>query len=90
MQCYLYFPAKDQSDVFRIGAAVSTSGPAGPYKPEQNFMPNTYSVDPAVFKDKDGSHWMIWGGEWGGELLAPLPTSKTPFPAPSFHALFVC
>ena len=28
----------------------------------------TYSIDPAVFKDTDGRHYMYFGGIWGGQL----------------------
>jgi hypothetical protein len=64
---YLYFPAKDKSDVFRIGVAVSTS-PAGPFKAEPNPIAGSYSMDPAVFTDEDGKSYMYFGGIWGGQL----------------------
>jgi beta-xylosidase len=64
---YLYFPVKDKEDVFRIGVAVGTS-PAGPFKAEPQPIKGSYSIDPAVFKDDDGSHYMYFGGIWGGQL----------------------
>ena len=64
---YLYFPAKDKEDVFRIGVAIS-SKPTGPFKAEPTAIPGSYSTDPAVFKDKDGSYYMYFGGIWGGQL----------------------
>lgn len=64
---YLYFPAKDKKDVFRIGVAVSDS-PNGPFKAEEKPMEGSYSIDPAVFKDSDGKHYMYFGGIWGGQL----------------------
>ncbi len=64
---YLYFPAKDKEGIFRIGVATSKS-PTGPFKPESNPIPNSYSIDPAVFTDKDGSSYMYFGGIWGGQL----------------------
>jgi hypothetical protein len=64
---YLYFPAKDKKDVFAIGVAVSDS-PAGPFKPEAKPIEGSYSIDPAVFKDSDGKHYMYFGGIWGGQL----------------------
>lgn len=64
---YLYFPVKDKEDIFRIGVATSKS-PAGPFKPEPKPIANSYSIDPAVFKDKDGTHYMYVGGIWGGQL----------------------
>jgi len=64
---YLYFPVKDKKDVFHIGAATGTS-PTGPFKAEPNPIAGTYSMDPAVFKDDDGSYYMYFGGIWGGQL----------------------
>jgi hypothetical protein len=64
---YLYFPAKDKQDVFRIGVATSDS-PAGPFKAEANPIAGSYSMDPAVFVDDDGSAYMYFGGIWGGQL----------------------
>lgn len=64
---YLYFPVKDKEDVFRIGVATSDS-PAGPFKAEENPITGSFSIDPAVFKDSDGTHYMYFGGIWGGQL----------------------
>jgi len=64
---YLYFPAKDQDGIFRIGAAVSDS-PAGPFTAQPDYIPGSFSMDPAVFVDDDGSVYMIFGGLWGGQL----------------------
>jgi GH43 family beta-xylosidase len=64
---YLYFPVKDKKDVFRIGVATSKS-PTGPFKPEANPIAGSYSIDPAVFTDKDGKSYMYFGGIWGGQL----------------------
>ena len=64
---YLYFPVKDKKDVFRIGVATSKS-PTGPFKPEANPISGSYSIDPAVFTDKDGKSYMYFGGIWGGQL----------------------
>lgn len=64
---YLYFPAKDKKDVFRIGVATSTS-PAGPFKAEAEPIKGSYSIDPCVFKDDDGKFYMYFGGIWGGQL----------------------
>ncbi len=66
-KCFLYFPAKDKKDVFRIGVAVGSS-PAGPFVPEANPIQNTFSIDPAVFTDQDGKSYMYFGGIWGGQL----------------------
>lgn len=64
---YLYFPAKNKQDVFRIGVAVSDK-PEGPFKAEPEPIPNSYSMDPAVLADDDGSYYMYFGGIWGGQL----------------------
>lgn len=64
---YLYFPAKDKEDIFRIGVATSKS-PIGPFTAEAEPIKGSYSIDPCVFKDKDGSFYMYFGGIWGGQL----------------------
>ncbi len=64
---YLYFPAKDKSGVFHIGVAVSDS-PTGPFKAEPSYIPESKSIDPAVFEDDDGRYYMYNGGLWGGQL----------------------
>jgi hypothetical protein len=63
---YLYFPAKDQDGIFRIGVATSDI-PEGPFIPETDYMPGTYSIDPAVFIDGETAY-MLLGGLWGGQL----------------------
>lgn len=64
---YLYFPAKDEADIFKIGVAIADN-PAGPFTAEPNPIPGTYSIDPAVFQDDDGAYYLYWGGIWGGQL----------------------
>jgi hypothetical protein len=64
---FLYFPVKDKQDIFHIGVATSDS-PTGPFKAEPNPIEGSFSIDPAVFKDSDGSHYMYFGGIWGGQL----------------------
>lgn len=64
---YLYFPVKDKNDVFRIGVATSKK-PEGPFVAEKKPIEGSYSIDPAVFKDDDGSYYMYFGGIWGGQL----------------------
>lgn len=64
---YLYFPAKDKKDIFRIGVA-SSSSPTGPFKPEKQPIEKSFSIDPAVFQDTDESYYMYFGGIWGGQL----------------------
>jgi hypothetical protein len=64
---YLYLPVKDKEDIFRIGVATSKS-PTGPFKPEAAPIPGSFSIDPAVFEDSDGRHYMYFGGIWGGQL----------------------
>jgi sugar phosphate isomerase/epimerase len=64
---YLYFPVKDKQDVFRIGVATSKK-PEGPFKAEPEPIKGSYSIDPCVFKDNNGSVYMYFGGIWGGQL----------------------
>jgi hypothetical protein len=64
---YLYFPARDLEGIFRIGVASSDS-PVGPFIAEQNYIVNSFSIDPAVFEDDDGSYYLYFGGLWGGQL----------------------
>ncbi|MGD8456559.1 MAG: glycoside hydrolase family 43 protein [Anaerolineales bacterium] len=64
---YLYFPAKGPDGIFRIGVATSSS-PGGPFIAEEDPIPGSYSMDPAVFVDDDGQAYMYFGGLWGGQL----------------------
>ena len=63
---YLYFPARDKQGVFRLGVAVGDS-PVGPFKAEENFIPGSMSIDPAVFEE-NGRYYCYNGGLWGGQL----------------------
>lgn len=64
---YFYFPAKDKADVFRIGVAVGNS-PAGPFTARPEPIEGSYSIDPAVYRDRDDAYYMYFGGIWGGQL----------------------
>ncbi|UWY27706.1 glycoside hydrolase family 43 protein [Flavobacterium sp. TR2] len=64
---YLYFPAKRANGIFQIGVAISDS-PVGPFLPEKEAIKGSYSIDPAVFEDEDGKHYIYFGGIWGGQL----------------------
>jgi len=64
---YLYFPARDKEGIFRIGVATSPN-PTGPFKPQPNYIPGSFSIDPAVLVDDDGRAYMYFGGLWGGQL----------------------
>jgi hypothetical protein len=64
---YLYFPAKDENDIFRIGVAIADQ-PEGPFTAEPEPIAGTFSIDPAVFQDKDNAYYLYWGGIWGGQL----------------------
>ena len=66
-QYYFYFPAKAAHGEFEIGVAIG-SQPEGPFKPLPTSIPGSYSIDPAVFKDTDGTHYMYFGGIGGGFL----------------------
>jgi hypothetical protein len=64
---YLFFPAKDHEGIFRIGVAIGTA-PTGPFRPQNEAIKGSFSIDPAVFKDDDGAYYMFFGGIWGGQL----------------------
>lgn len=64
---YMYFPLKDQNDIFRIGVAISDT-PEGPFAPQENPMKGSYSIDPCIWPDRDGNYYMYFGGLWGGQL----------------------
>lgn len=84
---YLYFPAKDENDIFKIGVAVGDS-PSGPFTAQPEPINGSYSIDPSVFEDSDGSYYMYFGGIWGGQLQkyrsnkfedkGPAPTDGLP------------
>ena len=64
---HLFFPAKDREGVFRIGVAVGDS-PSGPFRAEPRPLDGAFSIDPAVFRDDDGEHYLYFGGLMGGQL----------------------
>lgn len=81
---YLYFPAKGPDGIFQIGVATSDS-PTGPFTAETEAIRDSYSIDPAVFTDEDGSTFMYFGGLWGGQLQSYRnnvydPKNGEPFP----------
>lgn len=63
---YFYFPAKDKEGIFKIGVAKSNQ-PEGPFKPEKNYIEETYSMDPAVYQDNQ-NYYLYFGGIKGGQL----------------------
>ncbi len=64
---YLFFPAKGYDGIFRIGVAIGDQ-PEGPFVPQPEAIKDSISIDPAVFKDDDGSYYLYVGGIWGGQL----------------------
>lgn len=64
---YMYFPLKDQNDIFRLGVAISDK-PEGPFLPMEDPIKGSYSIDPCIWPDKDGEYYMYFGGLWGGQL----------------------
>jgi len=69
---YLYFPAKDHQGIFRIGVATGDR-PEGPFKAQPRPIAHVYSMDPAVFADDDGAHYLYFGGIHGGQLQRWTP-----------------
>jgi hypothetical protein len=55
---YLYFSLKDKNDVFHIGVAIS-GRPEGPFVPRESPIRGSYSIDPCVFRDDDGKHYIL-------------------------------
>jgi hypothetical protein len=51
----------------RIGAATAKS-PDGPFTPQPEPIPGSFSIDPCVFVDEDGQAYIYFGGLWGGQL----------------------
>ena len=76
---YLCFPARDKEGeseykswtdvvgIFRLGIAVGDK-PEGPFKPDESYIPGSFSIDPATFRDDDDSVYCYFGGIWGGQL----------------------
>lgn len=64
---YLYFPARDQDGIFRIGVAEGDK-PEGPFRAEPDYIQGSFSIDPATFVDEDGEAYLYFGGLWGGQL----------------------
>ncbi len=64
---YMYYPLKDKTDIFRLGVAISDN-PAGPFIAQPDPIRGSYSIDPAVFEDSNGAHYIYFGGLWGGQL----------------------
>lgn len=58
---------KDRADIFRIGVAISDK-PEGTFIAQKTPIKDSYSIDPCVFCDEDGSYYMYFGGLWGGQL----------------------
>ena len=87
---YFFFAANDiqnDSAIGGIGVAVANK-PEGPYKDYlgkpliDKFHNGAQPIDQAVFKDKDGQYYMIYGG-WGHcniTRLKPDFTGFEPFP----------
>lgn len=64
---FLYFPARDKQNIFRIGVAKGASA-SGPFTAEAAPIAGSFSIDPAVFTDDDGQAYLYFGGLWGGQL----------------------
>jgi len=57
---YMYFPAKDKKNVFRIGVAIADR-PEGPFIPEKEPIKGSHSIDPCAFED-NGEYYLYFGG----------------------------
>ena len=74
---YLYFPAKRANGLFQIGVAIGDH-PAGPFKAEPEAIEGSYSIDPAVYREDDGEHYIYFGGIWGGQLQCYRDNTYSP------------
>jgi len=63
---YMYYPMKDQTDIFRFGVAIADN-PCGPFIPQPKPMNGSYSIDVCVLED-EGEYYFYFGGIWGGQL----------------------
>ncbi|HEX3029897.1 MAG TPA: glycoside hydrolase family 43 protein [Clostridia bacterium] len=77
---YLYFPARDKNDIFRIGVATSKC-PYGPFTPQEEYISGSFSIDPAVLTDDDNRSYVYFGGLWGGQLEKWQTGTFNPNPA---------
>jgi acetyl esterase/lipase len=80
---YFYFPnapKRGRGFGFGIGVAVSDS-PSGPFTIEANTVQGTGGIDPCVFKDNDGTIYIIWSGM--GLRGAKLADSMTAIEGPA-------
>ena len=80
---YFYFPnapKRGRGFGFGIGVAVSDS-PSGPFEIEANTVQGTGGIDPCVFKDNDGTIYIIWSGM--GLRGAKLADSMTAIEGPA-------
>jgi len=70
---YMYFPARDKKNVFRIGVAIADR-PEGPFIPEKEPIKGSYSIDPCVIED-NGVYYMYFGGvgTWPDGLSSSQP-----------------
>jgi len=57
---YMYFPARDKNNDFRIGVAIADR-PEGPFIPESEPIKGSYSIDPCAFED-NGAYYLYFGG----------------------------
>ena len=68
---YMYFPARDKNNVFRIGVATA-SRPEGPFTAEKEPIKGSFSIDPCAFED-NGAYYLYFGGS--GSTPAGLSSS---------------
>ena len=69
---YMYFPLKDQNDIFRIGVAISDR-PEGPFIPQPDPMRGSYSMDPAVLNDGDDNKALESGATFPADNEPSIP-----------------
>jgi len=68
---YMYFPARDKDNAFRIGVAIADR-PEGPFIPEKEPIKGSFSIDPCAFED-NGAYYLYFGGS-GSKPAGPSST----------------
>jgi arabinan endo-1,5-alpha-L-arabinosidase len=71
-------------DPAKPGYGWTDKGPVFESTPRDDFN----AIDPNIFIDRDGSHWMTFGSFWSGIKVIQLdPTTGKPLPDARVHAL---
>lgn len=64
----LCYPSENDWWANIIQGVAESSAPEGPFTPDPEPIPGSFSIDPASFVDDDGKAYLYFGGIWGGQL----------------------